>query len=956
MGKRLALALVLVCPLLAQKRPLTQDDYDSWRHIQNQTLSNDGHYLAYALFPQQGDGELVVRDLKIGKEVRQPIGELPPPPPPDYSDPERENTPPLPPGIALKFTPDSHFLVSSTFPSHAAVEQAKREKRKKEDMPKGDLLVLNLTSGAVFRTAGVKDFQLPTQSSACLAYLQLTTISEPRLSGSDLHESPQQSAPKKNKIETGTLTLRNLETGAERKFAGVSEYTLTKDAGTLVYAVVDPTAATNGIYALTPGASSQPVPLLTGKGKYNKLAWDEDQKRLAFLSDRHDATARQPEFKLYSWHRRSPAATELVSTKVAGFPTGWIISDRANLNVAKGGSRIFFGTAPRIAPPPSSANIPEDERVSVDLWSWKDDFIQPMQKIRARIERFRSFQAVYDLGNKKFAQLADESMNELLPSEDGLYAIGNDNRPYRRLEDYDSNYADSYLVNTATCERKLVAQKHVNRLTWSPTSRYAIYFDGKDWVAISTADARAINLTAKLGVPFANEQNDIPGLPDSYRLGGWTRDGRYVLIYDRYDIWQCSPDGSSALNLTQGIGRKNRLQFRIVRFEYSDPASRWIDPAQPLLLRVENDQTHDTGFYSTKIGANTAPEKLIFAAKNFAPPIKARNADVYVTAASTFSEYPDLLVTDGKFRELNKVTNADPQMAGLLWGSAELVHFNNADGVPLQAILYKPENFDPKKKYPLLVYIYERLTQNVNNFIEPRPYNVINPSLYASNGYLVLEPDIVYKVGYPGQSALNCVLPAIQAVVNRGFVNEAAIGIQGHSWGGYQIAYMVTRTNRFRAAAIGAPVADMISAYDSIRWGPGIPRQFQYERTQSRIGGSVWQFPLRYIENSPIFMADRVNTPLLMIHNDADDAVPWYQGIEYYLALRRLNKEVYMFTYNGEPHNLRRRANQKDYALRLQQFFGYYLKGDPEPAWMKHGIPYLEKPGAAAALDAEDQH
>jgi dipeptidyl aminopeptidase/acylaminoacyl peptidase len=272
----------------------------------------------------------------------------------------------------------------------------------------------------------------------------------------------------------------------------------------------------------------------------------------------------------------------------------------------------------------------------------------------------------------------------------------------------------------------------------------------------------------------------------------------------------------------------------------------------------------------------------------------------------------------------------------------------------LLATLYKPENFDPHKKYPLLVYIYERLTQNVNNFIEPRPYNVINPSVYVSNGYLVLEPDIAYKVGYPGQSALDCVLPAVQEVVNRGYVDEHAIGIQGHSWGGYQIAYMITRTNRFRAAAAGAPVANMVSAYDGIRWGPGIPRQFQYERTQSRIGGSVWQFPLRYIENSPIFSADRVQTPLLMIHNDADDAVPWYQGIEYFLALRRLNKEVYMFTYNGEPHNLRRRADQKDYSLRMQQFFDHYLKGAPEPDWMTNGIPYLDKPGVGAALGADD--
>jgi dipeptidyl aminopeptidase/acylaminoacyl peptidase len=326
-----------------------------------------------------------------------------------------------------------------------------------------------------------------------------------------------------------------------------------------------------------------------------------------------------------------------------------------------------------------------------------------------------------------------------------------------------------------------------------------------------------------------------------------------------------------------------------------------------------------------------------------------------VTAASTFGEFPDLLISDGTFHKLEKVTDLGSQMKPFTWGTSELVQFRSTDGVPLQGTLYKPENFDPKKKYPLLVYIYERLTQNVHLFVEPKPMDSINVSLYVSNGYLVLEPDIAYKLGYPGQSALNCVLPAIQEVVDKGFVDEKAIGIQGHSWGGYQVAYMVTRTNRFRAAEAGAPVANMISAYDGIRWGPGLPRQFQYERTQSRIGGTIWDYPLRFIENSPIFMADRITTPLLMIHNDADDAVPWYQGIEFYLALRRLGKEAYMFTYNGEPHHVRRRANQKDYAIRMKQYFDFYLKGEGKPDWMENGIPYIDRVGSSPQVVSPDQ-
>jgi dipeptidyl aminopeptidase/acylaminoacyl peptidase len=381
--------------------------------------------------------------------------------------------------------------------------------------------------------------------------------------------------------------------------------------------------------------------------------------------------------------------------------------------------------------------------------------------------------------------------------------------------------------------------------------------------------------------------------------------------------------------------------MRLVPSE-SDPRDRWIDPAKPALFHAENLKTWQSGFFRGSL-EGSEPKQLLLANKSFAMPVKARDADVYLLTAQSFSEFPDLAVTDGAFKELRKVSHANPQQAQLIWGRSEVVPFKNADGVPLTAALYKPENFDPKKKYPMLVYIYEKLTQNVNHFVDPRPMHSINFSYYVSNGYLVLTPDIVYTTGYPGQSALKCVIPAIQAVVDRGIVDENAIGIQGHSWGGYQIAYMVTQTNRFRAVAAGAPVANMISAYDGIRWGSGVPRQFQYERTQSRIGGSIWQYPARYIENSPIFWADRVQTPVLLLHNDGDDAVPWYQGIEYYLALRRLGKEVYLFVYNGEPHGLRKRPNQKDYTIRLQQYFDHFLKGAPAPEWMQKGVPFIQK-------------
>jgi len=925
------------------KRALTHQDYDSWRSILAQQVSRDGKFVAYAFMPQDGDGDIVVRNLATGVDYRAPRGYRPPVPPPDdpgtnIAEFQAEQARLLRP----VFTADSKFLVFSTEPGKAELNKAKKEKKKPEDMPKNGLSVMDLSTGTVTRVEKVKNFRVPEDGSGFIAYLSEPAPeakpSEPTPSASP---APRPARGAKKKEYGSELVLRNTSTGNERKFSDVLDFTISKDAKTLIYTVSSRNEETNGIYAVATENDGPATALLTGKGKYQRLTWDEDNTQLAFISDKEDAAAKQPKFRVYHWNLKDSQANEIVAPATSGFPKDMVVSERANLSFSLDGSHLFLGSAP---PPEPERNpdeeIPADEKVLVDLWHWKDDYVQPIQKVRAEQDRNRSYRAVYDVQSKKFVQLADETMENVSPSNDGSYAIGSDNRKYRVTSDYDPGFTDYYLVNTADGSRKPLATKQRGNYSLSPNAKYAIYFDGKDWNSYSIADGSTKNLTKDLKVNFFNEDNDVPSIPGSYGFAGWTKDDADVLLYDRFDLWQVAPDGSRAKNVTDGVGRKEKTTLRYVRL---DPKERSIDPDKPMLLRAENQETRDSGFYRDKVNGDALPQKLLMAAKDFNTPAKAKDADVLVMTASRFDQFPDVWVTNSSFRELKRVSNGDAQRANYLWGTAEMVSFKNVDGVALKGVLLKPDNFDARKKYPMIVYIYERLSQGLHQFRNPSPGTSINPSFYVSNGYLVYMPDIVYEIGYPGASALKCVLPGIQAVVDKGFVNEDAIGIQGHSWGGYQIAYMVTQTNRFKAAAPGALVANMTSAYSGIRWGTGLPRQFQYERTQSRIGGSLWEYPLRFLENSPIFQTDRVQTPLLMIHNDEDDAVPWYQGIEYFLALRRLNKEAYMFTYNGEKHGLRKRINQKDYTRRLQEFFDHFLKGAPAPEWMEKGIPYLQR-------------
>mgnify|MGYP000629465408 CR=1 FL=1 len=923
----------------AAKRPLTHRDYDAWRQIATPVLSRDGRYFAYSFMPQEGDGDLVVRDLKTGKEQRYGVGALPPPPLPDPD--ANPDAPPLVRNVRITFSGDSRYVICTTYPAKADTDKAKKEKKKPEEMPKGGLVIVDLATFASTPIASVKSVQVPSKGGAWIAYAK------------ESKEATPPARPGVTRKEYGTdLVVRDLASGQEKTFGSVLEYAAARDGNALLFAVSSKTEADNGVFALSPGAGQEaPKALASGPGRYLKVTWDREQKRAAFVTDRDDAAAKAPLFKGYVWDRGGAFAVAAVDSSTPGMPGGFSVSDRGALAFSRDGARLYVPAAPVPSAPKTDAEeTPADEKVVLDIWNYRDDLVQPMQRIRAAQDRARTYRGVYRIADRRYTQVADAALRTVVMADDGARAIGLDDAPYRRMIDFDGSYNDVYLVDVDTGERKVIQKKWRGggfgaSFQWSPSGDHAVFYADRHWHALNAKDGAVSNLTLSLGVPFHDEQDDTPDPPTGYGSAGWTKDSASFLVNDRFDVWQLFLDGSPAKNLTEGSGRRGKMVYRVEGTEPvdEDDEERGIDPGKPLTLRGEHDLTRETGFYRDSFEGTAAPARLMSGSKSHRFTGRAREADVFLVTAQRFDEFPDVHVTDSTFKTLTKVTNGGAQMAPFLWGNAELMSFKNADGVALQAGLIKPENFDPKKKYPMIVYIYEMLSQNVHNFVNPAPGTSINFAYYVSNGYLILTPDIVYTLGQPGEDALKSVLPALQAVADRGFVDEANVGIQGHSWGGYQIAWMLTRTGRFKAAEAGAPVGNMTSAYSGIRWGSGMPRQFQYEQTQSRVGPSLYDAPHKYISNSPIFEFKRVTTPLLILHNDNDDAVPWYQGIELFLAARRNGKEAYLFNYNGEFHGLRKRHNQKDYTVRMQQFFDHFLKAGPRPEWMEKGVPYIER-------------
>lgn len=955
---KLAAFLVAAAALTAQtaaKRPISHKDFDAWRTISAVTLSPDGKYLAYAFMPQRGDGDLVVREVATGREWRENAGELPPPP---VTPADAEGPPPEPPSVRIAFTSDSRWLVASTFPRKEEMDKARKERRRTDDMPKQGLLIMKLGSGEAARIERVKSFQVPSRGGAWLAYLkepppapaanQAKPAAEAKPAEQDSDDEDQQrgaAAGAGARPAYGSdLVLRELDKAenGERVFAFVAEYSFARDGKTLVYAVQSRKEEDNGVYAFTPGAPGEAVALKAGQGKYSKLAWDRAQKRLAFFEEKKS---------VWVWDRGGQAAVETVTNQTPGIPAGMAVSEQGALQFSADGQRLFIPVAPPSEERPGGEQAQPDagDRVLLDLWHWRDDLVQPMQRVRANRERNRTWRGVWHFDEKRYVQLATPEMAEVTPARTGLAALGTDDRAYRRMVDYDGAYQDVYAVDTRTGARKRLARMArgggMGGGGWqiSPDGAHAAYFSSRSWFLVRLTDGAARNATGALPVAFHREDHDSPSEPPAYGAAGWSKDSASFIVYDRYDVWQLFADGSAPRNLTGGAGRRAKIEFRVRRIDPPDEEEEpGIDLSAPLTLAAESEETRETGFYRVAAGGGE-PQRLLWGAKAFRYLTRARDADVLAITAQRFDEYPDVHLTNSGFRNLQRATRGGDQMAPFAWGTGELIRYKNADGVPLAAALYKPAGFDPKKKYPLMVYIYERLSQNVHSFVHPRPGHNFNFSQYVSDGYVVLTPDIVYTEGQPGQSALKCVLAAVQAVEAMGFVDPERIGIAGHSWGGYQVSYMVTQTTRFRAAEAGAPVGNMTSAYSGIRWGSGLPRQFQYEKTQSRIGKPLYDDPLKYIENSPVFHVKRVQTPLLILHDDNDDAVPWYQGIELFLALRRNGKEAYLLNYNGELHGLRRRHNQMDYAIRMKQFFDHFLKDAPKPEWMEKGIPFLER-------------
>lgn len=912
----------------AQKKPLDLTVFDEWQSIGMKELSNNGSWVAYQVNAQESDNTLNFFGLKTDKNLSFHRGEQ------------------------SVFTADSKFAVFKIRPFYKDLKLVRIKKKKEHEIAKDSIGILNLATNQVEKLPNIKSFKTPKKGGSFLAYLlekeESKNDKKDKSDSTKTKDKASKPAGKDKKDTPLELVLRNLISGQKKSFKNVMNYEFSDNGKQLIFSTkqekkdsLDKTKY--GVFLVNTATFAQKQ-LVDTIGDFKQFAFDELANKVAFVGTSDDEKKENKTYYLY--YTATNNSQQIKKSELLGLKKDWQVSENRQPKFSKDGNSLFIGLMPKLAE--KDTTLIADDHAKVDVWSYKDDFIQPQQLKNLEREKKRSYLSVIDLSNPvKVTQLADLDMNqvEILNEGNSNFALGTSDNAYRLSLNWDvTGRKDYYIINTKTGERELFAKALAGKVEMSPNGKFAVFYNAENglWSSynIETKETKVLN--KKLKVKFYDEENDSPTLAQEYGVAYFTDNDETVLIKDRYDIWEFDLVGNRRPeNMTNGFGRKHNITFDINQL---NDDIKTINRDNLVYLGAFNNQNKQSGIYQTIISKAKNPEEVVMSNTwGTQKMTKALNANEFIYTKESFRNSPDVYVSTN-FKDEKKISAINPQQKDYFWGNGELVTWKTYSGKDATGVVYKPENFDPNKKYPMIVYFYEKLSDNLNRYQAPAPTpSRINHTYFVSNDYIVFTPDISYTIGHPGKSAEDYINSGVEALKKNTWVNGSKIAIQGQSWGGYQVAHLITATNMYAAAWTGAPVVNMTSAYGGIRWGTGMSRQFQYEQTQSRIGKTLWEAPELYIENSPLFNMPKVTTPVVIMHNDEDGAVPWYQGIEMFMALRRLGKPVWMLNYNGDDHNLIKRANKNDIQQRQVQFFDHYLKDKPAPKWMTEGVPAIKK-------------
>ncbi|MFO0938637.1 MAG: prolyl oligopeptidase family serine peptidase [Gemmataceae bacterium] len=931
------------------KKKLGIADESKWQRLSSSALSPDGKWYVHRIGTAEGPGNVILKQVGTDKVTTYPGGM----------------------GGTVAFSNDSKWLAFSVMAGPARGPMGTGGPPPgptppggtlTPPRPSGKIVLVDLAKGEKTEFDGIRSFQFNGEACTHLAM---------RKAGEGASD----------------LLLRDLAAGTTLTLGNVGDFDFDKKGDWLVMLIESQGQIGSGIQ-IRDMKTGILTPIETDQASYSSLSMTEDTTAFTVLKSVDDPKydGKVTIVLGFTGVGAKPTKFEFDFRKEKTFPkdTGVSTQRPATWNDAK--DTVFFGTSeqklktagstgsataptgpvgpggavgtggpgqgptrtrpPGVTPPgttipagaTSTANTGKPDLV---VWHWKDERLQPMQQVQAGVDKMRTDLVSYSFKDKKFNKYTDETVRVAQIAPQQKYVIGSDTKKYQLQGSLDGKvFRDVYVIDVATGTRKLLLEKARYLSAVSPTGTHLLYYlDGQYRVA-DLATGKSTTITDKVPTSFIDTEDDHNVDKPPTRSLGWTVDGKSVLLSDRWDIWSVAIDGSKSVNLT-GNGKKDSIRYQaLVQF---DPDLKGIDLSKPTFVTMYGEWTKKSGFGRLEATPGTVAP-LVWEDAQVGTPSKAKKADIFAFSKQTAIESPNIYVASATFKDAKKMTDTNPQQKDYAWSSGvKLIDYKATTGERLQAALYLPADYKPGQKYPTIVYIYEKLSQELHGYTPPfASGSGFNRSIYTSNGYAVLQPDIRYRLNDPGKSAVECILPALDAAIASGVVDGSKVGLQGHSWGGYQTAFMITQTDRFKAAVAGAPLTDLVSMYSSVYWNSGSANQPIFESSQGRFTGGYWEQQDAYLRNSPVYNAMKVTTPLVILHNDKDGAVDFTQGIEYFNTLRRLGKPVVMLQYKGENHGLALPANRKDYTTRMKEFFDSYLMGTPAPDWWKEGVPYLK--------------
>jgi dipeptidyl aminopeptidase/acylaminoacyl peptidase len=900
----LIIILLTTSSLYSEKKKFGFDDAIKFKSLTSLKLSDDGAWIAFVSNPDRGDGEVIVKSTISSRSFSI----------------ERGSTP-------FQFDKKASFIVVSTLPKTLETLNAKTEK----DKPKKGMTLLDLSDGSSNTFENVSIFNL-SNDGKWLAYKKL-------------NDKDSKSDDKKKKAIGEDLTLRHISSKTEINIAFVVDFTIDSSSNYLIYTISDEKGFRDGIYFRDLNATFAPEKAIEAEKNvtYSNVSFSNINSSLAYTRAKLDSNNKPLDCDIKIWYFKNSKIELLLKDSTQ---KGWFVPNKNSLIWSKDGKDLTFGFKPyseKVGIKDEKPKFSKDNLFNFDeirketqlfMWHPNDDQILTKQKKDWDVEKDRTYKAFINIDSKSLTQLADTNIQSVVLNENRKFAIGYDDEIYSKEYLYSGDYSDLYSINLTNNKRNIVAKHLSEGASLSPKGNYIVYYQDKNWFIYNNNTNETKNLTQSLNVPFYNLEHDTPETPSSCGFGAWLENDSICYINSELDIWEYNTTTNIFNNITKSFNTNN-TSYRI---KLIDSEKSSISLKDTILLTYFNKDNKESGLISYNLANKTICNKI--GGKYFyRSVIKAKDNNRIIFNRENYQEFPDVWSSNMNLNS-NQITNLHSDIKDYNWGNTELVSYKTQRGDSLQGYLIKPDNYDPKKKYPILIYFYERMSDDANKFNMPAINHRPCYQVYLSDGYLMFFPDIKYYTGSPGQNATDVLLSSSKKLVELGIADSNKIAIWGHSWSAYQGSLVATQTNYFKAIVAGAPVGNMTSAYSGIRLESGRARQFQYEKQQSRIGGNIVDSLSAYIRNSPIFFADKMNTPLLIAHGDIDEAVPFSQGVELHLAMRRFNKNCILLQYENEPHHLKKYPNKVDYAIRMKEFYDTYVKGTPAPSWITNGIKY----------------